>query len=363
MAKISLKKGEVMRKNAKSTLLSSLAVIPVLLAALSVPQTADAGFLWVAPTDPAAQTAAPAPAFADQSAGTMTAPVAPTPIVPASAPAPLPSLGVAPVSPVIVEGHGDVTVSGFANNVPLSVALRQVLPADVGFSVNQDVNLGALVSWKGGGTWRDTLKNMLQPVGLVAKEHDKMVTVAKSGGSAYGSDVSAPVAAAPTATVDSTASPLPKPSLQQPQTQLASISPPPAPMPPAPTPVFVPEHTLKLPASMEPVAGGASIASPVAATPTQEASAEIWKAVRGDMLHKVLEDWSRHAEVELIWQNEYDYPLQASVNMTGSYEDAVRNLLNGFQEAQPQPVAALHDSGPSGQKALVVQVRGNNYND
>ena len=71
----------------------------------------------------------------------------------------------------------DEIVQGFANSVPLAVALQQVLPKGYGFSIDQDVDLGTLVSFQGGKPWRDTLTAMLQPAGLAMREEDKMVAI------------------------------------------------------------------------------------------------------------------------------------------------------------------------------------------
>jgi len=84
-----------------------------------------------------------------------------------------------------------------------------------------------------------------------------------------------------------------------------------------------------------------------------------WEADRGDSLRRVLERWARSAAVEFNWMAEYDYPLQASVHFTGTFEDAVRNLLVGFENAHPQPVAELHSNSRAGQTVLVVATRGN----
>ena len=85
--------------------------------------------------------------------------------------------------------------------------------------------------------------------------------------------------------------------------------------------------------------------------------------MRGDTLHKVLSDWCQHSNVELQWQAEYDYPVEASAHFEGKFEDAVRGLLAGFDGARPQPVAELHANRGAGQRVLVVQARGNSYSN
>ena len=360
----------------KISLLVSLAAF-----GLSVPAPAWAGFLWVAPTE------APAPAPVAESGVVMPsqgfvpqaqspAPV-PTGLLQEPAPVQVPAL--APITPVIIEGH-DTVVRGFAKNVPLAVALRQILPPGVGFSIDQDVSLGALVSWKGGKPWRDVLKDMVTTAGLTTREDGAMVVVARpKSDAAKAAAVQAQTLPTPLAAVDVPVSgvsapavsevssvPLPasgvEPALSPaPELQAtggagaasakAVVAPVPVSVPPAP-----PEHVLTLPPSM---AAESNIAPSVPVEPV----AEIWTANRGDTIRKTLENWSRRAGVEMIWQAEYDYPLQASLTLTGSFEDVTRNLLGGFEEAKPQPIGTLHNGEKAGQAVLVVQARGNSYSE
>jgi hypothetical protein len=237
-------------------------------------------------------------------------------------------------------------VQGFANNVPLAVALRQVLPAGYGFSIDQDVDLGTLVSFQGGKPWRETLQVMLQPVDLVMREQNKMVAIGRNPGNgvmAPPSETSsyAPQSSAPPYNTGNTPPPAaapswpgpngPRPQLAQPQVTMPAS-------PPPPPPVY---------------------SSRISST----SIVDTWTASRGETLHKVLTEWSRRAGTELEWLAEYDYPIQASLSFTGTFEEAVRSMLSGFEEAHPQPVAELHANPGAGHMVLVVQARGNSYTD
>lgn len=112
-----------------------------------------------------------------------------------------------------------------------------------------------------------------------------------------------------------------------------------------------------------PPAGAQPSMNPVPLSEEQMPVAQSWTAEKGRLLKDVIEDWGRKAGVDVSWQAEYDYPLQASVSFMGSFEEAVRGILVGFQEAQPQPVAYLYNSQSGGQAVLVVQARGNNYTE
>jgi hypothetical protein len=318
------------------------------LGLLALPSSAFAGFQWIAPPD----NAAPAPQSMQQQPMQQpqawpAAPVARAPMPATAAPeiispviitgnsAPAPTAMPAPVaapsnsytpSPASSMNSGIMpaptpaampsatsstdVVRGFAKQVPLAVALRQILPAGYGFSVDPDVDLGVLISFQGGKPWRDTLRDALEPAGLTMHEQGQMVTVGHPATTAMTENVAAPA-------------PLPAP------------------------------HTVDM-----------SPGSAVQAVDVNKGPAiEDWHAERGDNLHKVIENWAARAHIELNWVAEYDYPLQASYSYTGTFEDAVRNLLTGFEDAHPQPIAELHTNPGLGIKVLIVQTRGNSYSD
>lgn len=219
----------------------------------------------------------------------------------------------APPSVAVPQPAVEKPLAGFAKNIPLSVALRQILPANYSFSLAPDVDTSTAVSWQGGAVWREVLQAMLIGSGLAASEQGNNVNVYRTSGFAMNMLDSAPLVAAPAI----------------------------APMPVATQTVM-----------MEPAPESA--VGPIV---------DRWSADAGQTLRAVLEAWCQKAGVQLVWQAEYDYPLQASYATTSTFEDAVRNLLLGFQEAQPQPYASLHNNPSVGQAVLVIEARGNNYSD
>lgn len=86
-----------------------------------------------------------------------------------------------------------------------------------------------------------------------------------------------------------------------------------------------------------------------------------WIAERGQTLRSTLQTWSERAGVQLVWRSEYDYPLAASLDLSGDYESAVRTLLTGFAGAAPQPYGQLYRQGNSGNNLLIITSRGNDY--
>ena len=232
---------------------------------------------------------------------------------------------------------GSEIVQGFASQVPLALALRQVLPIGYSFSIDADVDRETLVSYKGGKPWSETLQAMLTAAGLVSQEHGKVVTVSRG---AQAATQSAPVAE------KSTVKNLEPPKAAAPVASVAPVS----------VPVAAPAQVLTPPANLVPLSGDPMPTSTVA-------PADGWSAERGSTLHKVLSDWCRRAGVELKWLAEYDYPLDASAQFSSGFEDAVRNLLSGFEGARPQPIGELHANPAVGQTVLVIQARGNSYSN
>lgn len=352
-------------------ILPSVNVLPFLLCALIASSPALAGFQWV-PPESLEQALPPTPAQ------TLYANPAPTPAqIPAPAPQIIEAPDFAPVEPAHrasfdappppstlgqISASQEKAVRGFANNVPLSVAMRQVLPEEYGFSVAQDVSLGTLVSWKGGASWRQVAKDMLLPAGLTIQEQGQMVHVVP----------------ATEAQIASGGGRVPVP-MKMKETHVSKASFEPIdegrPMSLVPPPGAV-RASDPLPA--RDIEGGGSRSMGYLSPPTDMPAPSVarggggyassgtfdsWTADRGEMLRKVLENWGRRAGVEISWQAEYDFPLQASVTLNGSFEEAVRSLLVGFENAKPQPIGQLHNNPTAGHAVLVVQTRGNNYNE
>lgn len=233
-----------------------------------------------------------------------------------SPPAPEPAFDMTPaLQPATLStphSTSDEIVRGFANHVPLAVALRQILPTGYGFSIDQNVDLGVLVSFKGGKPWRETLDEALAPVGLAVHEQGQMV------------EIGYPANKVPT-----------QATMTPNSGSVATLS-------------SAPPTSMNALSVMDEMPTAGPIVSDIS-----------WNAEPGDTLHKVLEAWSHRANVEFDWLAEYDYPIQASIHLKGKFEDAVRELLIGFESAHPQPIAELHSNSKVGQMVLVVTTRGN----
>lgn len=220
---------------------------------------------------------------------------------------------------------------GFGRDLPLALAVSQIVPPDYAFSFDQSVSPGESISWEGGKSWDQVLNDALRPVGASAR-----IDVAKKEITIMSGSSGGVVPAAYTA---------PAPQVQAPRPPVAPAA---APAQIAPMPVAAPVQEI-----------APLMAAPPVAIPTvlDTKAVNVWQAERGMTLRKILEDWSMRAGVELFWSSDYDYPVSSSVRISGTFEDAVQTLLNGLRDAQPRPVGRLHPNLPDGPSVLVVETR------
>ena len=69
-------------------------------------------------------------------------------------------------------------LSGFGDQVPLTFAVRQIVPAHFQVAYADGVQQDAPVDWKGGEPWRATLADAVRPLGLVVTVNGPKVTIA-----------------------------------------------------------------------------------------------------------------------------------------------------------------------------------------
>jgi len=66
-------------------------------------------------------------------------------------------------------------IEGFGIEMPIALALRQIVPPEYAYSFSKDVNPGARMSWEGGKPWNEVLGDALTPIGIKAFIHGKRV--------------------------------------------------------------------------------------------------------------------------------------------------------------------------------------------
>jgi hypothetical protein len=69
------------------------------------------------------------------------------------------------------------TARGFGTHIPLSFAVRQIVPTPIKVSYGRSANQAALVDWHGGRKWTLVLRDAVRPLGLHLKIHKANVLI------------------------------------------------------------------------------------------------------------------------------------------------------------------------------------------
>ncbi|TVQ83826.1 MAG: hypothetical protein EA357_05225 [Micavibrio sp.] len=211
--------------------------------------------------------------------------------------------------------EGAQIAEGFGTDIPLVMAVRQIIPSSQPFAFEPDVNLSTPVSWQGGAVWPEVLSRTLSSVGLYARKHRDMVIIGHDDGMQP-----APVKEEARADMFTTA-----------QRQ----------KPAADKEIFKP-------------AVAKTQAAPVSAAPQQTAHVETWNIRSGQTLRDAVAEWSDRAGVQLYWTTDYDYRIDSDRSFYGSFDQALGELLDSFNHIKPQPYGQLHKTS-EGMDVLVIK--------
>ncbi|MCK6417688.1 MAG: hypothetical protein L6Q57_01965 [Alphaproteobacteria bacterium] len=83
-----------------------------------------------------------------------------------------PPASIVPSSP-----DTDRVVAGFGADMPLALALRDVVPPQYAYSFAPGVNPGLRVSWQGGQAWPLVVDQMIAPLGLRSRVYGRTVVI------------------------------------------------------------------------------------------------------------------------------------------------------------------------------------------
>lgn len=275
-----------------------------------------------------------------------------------------------------------VTQSGSA--VPLAIAMRQVVPNDYEFSYGEGVDLGALVDWSSGRPWAETVERMVQPLGLSATIQGNIISLSRTDGARVASGASSVARPSVDSTFpayDSTSSEFGAPqslsgaAISQgsvthslgTQTlntegdnamavaEMQAVPPQSAENEVAAGVIARRQNNNMLTGDTRAIPAG-ELKPVVFQTPNRALDQEmVWYGTNGSMLSDVIKRWAQRAGVEMNWESEHDFPLRATVVITGTFQDAVRQILEGFDQADPRPIARLFKNTADGPSVLVVE--------
>jgi hypothetical protein len=282
-------------------------------------------------------------------------------------PAPSPSFDSVVVSATQTPSDKPV-LEGFGSDMPLALALQQIVPADYATSFESGVNVGQIVSWDGGKPWDQVVNEMLAPLQLQAVIINKTVHVRSPGGWRQGD--ASPAAAdknnlrrvnikdpgeqseqqdANALSDIATASGGPE-KISPAEDRAASKAEPAAPAEtealPTPeqlnaeTPDAAPATTPEAQQDVQQNAQKPALPLLAAATENEKTPANPWEAKAGESLRDILTRWSEQAGVELVWMASYDYKIKQDValkdDFTGAVESVIATGLDAEASATPE---------------------------
>jgi len=316
-----------------------LSIVASLLAtsSLSIATPAHAGFEWTPPPqvvqdavmNEQTQNAAPSGPLTPEIDSSLPVPVGnvevvpvqddSTPIVTPSAenvtmqqePQPTPAIQTeeSPSSPF----KGFPITEGFGKDIPLAIAIRDIVPNSLAYSFSPKEIAGTKISWRGGKPWPEVLHQALAPHGLDASLNENTMLLFKVNNAS--NSLSQIESKAETPMVpDTIAEPVPlMPAITETPSQVSPV---------------IPVMDVKITSK--------------------------WEARPGVTLRQTLESWAKQSNVELNWSTPYDYPVNNAFYFSGSFSDAVQSLLSTYGGGKPSPKGRLYPNLPDGPSVLMI---------
>lgn len=234
-------------------------------------------------------------------------------------------------------------VVGFGSDMPLALAVQQIAPTDYIFSFNPGVNPGTRVSWDGGNKpWDQVLADTIAPLGLKARIDGKIVHISGDGTSVPGKQASLdarPGNPVPLKDENIHRANIVDPgesSKAQPLSTLASM-----------------EEAASEQAAIQPAAEETAPQQAVPLLPEEQAAHDAgeqkisatteqnnilegtvpgvrgtWAVRQGDSLKETLNEWSKQANVDLVWNATHDYTVDADITVNDTFQSAVGMVVD-----------------------------------
>lgn len=244
---------------------------------------------------------------------------------------------------------------GFGNDMPLALAVQQIVPPGYAYSFAQSVNAGQRVSWSGGKAWDLVLKETLEPIGMDIRINGKSVMVVQDmdqmsyNATPLNVQSIEPAAGTEMETVETQISPAAAITHNSESTTFQSRN-------KVSDPGEAPSTQPDLSALDMPEAGGVQIEMDITeseAAPSTDA--QIWSAKKGDSLKTVLHDWAKQSNTQIIWEASYDYRLDKDIAFEGSIENAYRELFATCMSSPSKPnLRFVNQNKDSDDMALII---------
>lgn len=255
---------------------------------------------------------------------------------------------------------------GFGKDMPLALAIQQILPPGYAYSFAKSVNPGERVSWNGGKQWNLVLMETLEPLGLTARIGENNVAIIPSVGdlssnnelSARETD-SAINAIEPASGVEQEIQTKPENDIETMSNRLTIRDPgeqeteqpgqsKSALLKPAENSVLIPVNT------SDDILGN-DIASLQEASMDAAGEKQKWNAKAGDSLKKVMYDWAKKADIQIIWEASHDYTLNTDFSSSEPVSIALANMMKSALANDAIPsYRIVNNNVKNNQMALII---------
>lgn len=228
-------------------------------------------------------------------------------------------------------------VHGFGKEMPLALALSQIVPADYGYSVQPNVNMGLRITWNGSRSWDIVINEAVAEFGLEAIVLGKSVVLKKIG---------APIVEMPKKVIAPQKKRIVKKS--KPTDNKQKIS--------------EPESREKEDLMQQDQVISASQGEPHSTNPNEIkgkkslALVSKWKANKDEDLYQLLVQWCNAAGVQLFWNVDEKFTVDEDLMVKGNFEQAVQKLLMSYKGKNTRPVGQLRTNDPKAPAVLEVNL-------
>lgn len=249
--------------------------------------------------------------------------------------------------------------AGFGNDIPLSLAVKQIVPDGYKVQIAPGVDSSVPVSWKEGGGWKQAIVSAAKGAGYSAVVGSDTVRISRGTKLevAKEADASAP-AVAPKAearrhAVERARHPV-RHEVERPRRERRVVE----------------ERRVRRVVEEETVSGGGFVMVPprvakeVRETVVVDAKGRAtervakvsvaqraeWVVREGENLQSVLRDWSSREGWKLVWESEFKYQIASAARFDGDFVQATSELVRSMSHIRPLVTVVFYQ----GNKTVVV---------
>lgn len=237
-------------------------------------------------------------------------------------------------------------VHGFGRDIPMILAMSQIIPPQYAYSFADGINPATTISWTGGTSWDVALQDAVGSHGYDISIIGKTVRIEHKKKHLNQPRIQNPVTApqttqGPLAYIADTASNN-QTDLMSKKSKRYDVT------------KFLKSGAEQSTQKMQAI----EVAEPVAVPPMDHKpvthSVETWVAHAGESLHEIIQSWSLKSGTTLIWQSNYDYIIPRPIRVNDTYINAIQHALNLYKQSQFQPHGELYMGDVDGPVLLIT---------